>query len=73
MQSTPPFEQGLIGQTLAGKYKLVEVQGGAITVAQGWEPGPKIDRGARWDARELGGAMEELLSRAAAPAKVWGT
>ena len=28
MERTPPFEQSLLGQTLAGKYKLVEVQAG---------------------------------------------
>jgi serine/threonine protein kinase len=27
MAATPPFEQALLGQTLAGKYRLVEVQG----------------------------------------------
>ena len=28
MERIPPFEHGLLGQTLAGKYKLVEVQAG---------------------------------------------
>ena len=28
MERIPPFEQSLLGQTLAGKYKLIEVQAG---------------------------------------------
>ena len=28
MERTPPFEQRLLGQTLAGKYRLVEVRAG---------------------------------------------
>jgi NAD(P)-dependent dehydrogenase (short-subunit alcohol dehydrogenase family) len=53
--------------------RVFDVSGGAITVEDGWRPGATIDRGARWDARELGGAMDELLARASPPAKVWGT
>ncbi|HUQ07741.1 MAG TPA: SDR family oxidoreductase [Kofleriaceae bacterium] len=53
--------------------RVFDVSGGVIAVEDGWRPGATIDRGARWDARELDGAMQELLARAAAPAKVWGT
>jgi NAD(P)-dependent dehydrogenase (short-subunit alcohol dehydrogenase family) len=53
--------------------RVFDVSGGAIAVEDGWRPGAKIDRGARWDARELGSAMRDLLGAAAAPAKVWGT
>ena len=60
-------------QARAVTGRVFDVSGGVIAVEDGWRPGAKVDRGARWDARELGGAMEELLARAAAPAKVWGT
>jgi NAD(P)-dependent dehydrogenase (short-subunit alcohol dehydrogenase family) len=53
--------------------RVFEVAGGAIGVADGWRPGPTIDRGARWDARELGGVIPELVASAPAPAKVFGT
>ena len=53
--------------------QVFEVAGGAITVAEGWHPGPKVDRGARWDARELGGVVRDLVARARPAAKVYGT
>jgi NAD(P)-dependent dehydrogenase (short-subunit alcohol dehydrogenase family) len=53
--------------------RVFDVSGGTIAVEDGWRAGAKIERGARWDARELGSAMEDLLARAAPPAKVWGT
>jgi NAD(P)-dependent dehydrogenase (short-subunit alcohol dehydrogenase family) len=52
--------------------RVFEVAGGAISVADGWRPGPSIDRGARWDARELDAAMRDLLSQAVAPAPAYG-
>jgi NAD(P)-dependent dehydrogenase (short-subunit alcohol dehydrogenase family) len=52
--------------------RVFEVQGGAITVSDGWRPGPKVDRGARWDARELRGVVEELVAAAPPPAPVYG-
>jgi NAD(P)-dependent dehydrogenase (short-subunit alcohol dehydrogenase family) len=52
--------------------RVFDVSGGVIAVEDGWRPGAMIDRGARWDARELDGAMQDLLARAAPPAKVWG-
>src|SRR5689334_2650782 len=45
--------------------RVFEVSGGAISVAEGWREGPKVDRGARWDAREVGPAVRELLARTA--------
>jgi NAD(P)-dependent dehydrogenase (short-subunit alcohol dehydrogenase family) len=52
--------------------RVFEVQGGAISVADGWRPGPRVDRGARWDAREVGGAVRELIAQAVPPAPVYG-
>jgi NAD(P)-dependent dehydrogenase (short-subunit alcohol dehydrogenase family) len=53
--------------------QVFEVAGGAISVAEGWRVGPRVDRGARWEAAEVGPAVRELLSRAAAPQKVYGS
>jgi NAD(P)-dependent dehydrogenase (short-subunit alcohol dehydrogenase family) len=52
--------------------RVFEVSGGAISVADGWRPGPKVDRGARWDAREVGAAVRDLLGSAVPPAPVYG-
>jgi NAD(P)-dependent dehydrogenase (short-subunit alcohol dehydrogenase family) len=52
--------------------RVFEVSGGAVSVADGWRPGPKVDRGGRWDAREIGGAVREVIASAVAPAKVYG-
>jgi NAD(P)-dependent dehydrogenase (short-subunit alcohol dehydrogenase family) len=52
--------------------RVFEVAGGRISVAQGWREGPVVDRGARWDARELGPAVRDLIARGAPPMKVYG-
>jgi len=52
--------------------RVFDVSGGAIAVEDGWRPSAKIDRGARWDARELGGVVKDLVSGAPVPAPVWG-
>jgi NAD(P)-dependent dehydrogenase (short-subunit alcohol dehydrogenase family) len=50
-----------------------EVSGGRIAIAEGWHTGPDVDRGARWDARDVGTAVRELLGRATPAQKVYGT
>jgi len=46
--------------------RVFEIAGGKLSVAEGWREGPVVDRGARWDAAEVGPAVRELL-RGAAP------
>ena len=58
-------------RTVTGR--VFDVSGGTIAVEDGWRPGASIDRGARWDARELGGVVRDLVASAPAPAKVWGS
>jgi hypothetical protein len=53
--------------------RVFEVAGGAISVAEGWHVGPRVDRGARWDAAELGPVVRKLIAQAAVPEKVYGT
>lgn len=50
-----------------------EVSGGRIAIAEGWHTGPDVDRGARWDPRDVGAAVRALLGRATPAQKVYGT
>lgn len=52
--------------------RVFEVSGGMIRVAEGWREGPTVDKHARWNPKDIGGAVRELLARAAAPGKVYG-
>jgi len=53
--------------------RVFEVAGGMISLADGWRTGPKVDRGTRWEAAEVGAAVCELLAKAVPPQKVYGT
>jgi NAD(P)-dependent dehydrogenase (short-subunit alcohol dehydrogenase family) len=53
--------------------RVFEVEGGMISVADGWQHGPRIDGGARWDPEAVGSAVRELLAKAPPPAPVYGT
>ncbi len=52
--------------------RVFEVEGGKVSVAQGWRHGPQRDKGARWEPAELGGVVRELLGQAQAPEPVYG-
>jgi NAD(P)-dependent dehydrogenase (short-subunit alcohol dehydrogenase family) len=52
--------------------RVFEVEGGMVSVADGWQHGPKVDKGARWEPAELGGVVRELLVKAPAPSPVYG-
>ncbi|MGZ4676163.1 MAG: SDR family oxidoreductase, partial [Acidimicrobiia bacterium] len=41
--------------------RLFEVEGGIVSVADGWRHGPSRDKGARWSPSELGAVVRELL------------
>jgi NAD(P)-dependent dehydrogenase (short-subunit alcohol dehydrogenase family) len=53
--------------------RVFEVEGGMISVADGWQHGPRVDQGARWEPAAVGPAVRELLAKAPAPAPVYGT
>lgn len=53
--------------------RVFEVEGGMISVADGWQHGPRLDRGARWDPSAVGAAVRELIADAPPPAPVYGT
>jgi NAD(P)-dependent dehydrogenase (short-subunit alcohol dehydrogenase family) len=52
--------------------RVFEVEGGVISVADGWQHGPKIDKGAQWIPAEVGAAVHELVAKAPPPAPVYG-
>lgn len=52
--------------------RVFEVEGGKVSVADGWQHGPEVDKGARWDPAELGPVVQRLLAEAPAPAPVYG-
>ncbi len=53
--------------------RVFEVEGGKVSVADGWRHGPVLDNGARWDPADLGTAVRKLLAAAPPPAPVYGT
>ncbi len=53
--------------------RVFEVKGGMIGVSDGWRDGPSIDKGKRWEPDELGGAVADLMKKAPAPQKVYGS
>jgi NAD(P)-dependent dehydrogenase (short-subunit alcohol dehydrogenase family) len=53
--------------------RVFEVEGGMISVADGWQHGPKVDKGQRWEPAEVGGVVHELLVTAPAPTPVYGS
>lgn len=52
--------------------RMFEVEAGRIGVADGWQHGPTIDRGERWEPSQVGDAVATLLAAAPAPAPVYG-
>ncbi|MEV6862280.1 SDR family oxidoreductase [Streptosporangium subroseum] len=53
--------------------RVFEVEGGVISLADGWRHGPRVDGGARWEPAEVGDAVAKLLADAAEPEPVRGT
>ena len=52
--------------------RMFELAGGKLALADGWQPGPAVDKGARWEPDEIGAAVQELIAKAPAPQKVYG-
>jgi NAD(P)-dependent dehydrogenase (short-subunit alcohol dehydrogenase family) len=52
--------------------RVFEVEGGTISVADGWQHGPRIEKDGRWEVGEIGSPLRELLASAPAPAPVYG-
>jgi NAD(P)-dependent dehydrogenase (short-subunit alcohol dehydrogenase family) len=52
--------------------QVFEVEGGIIRVAEGWNRGGTIDKGARWDPAELGPVVSDLIAKSRKPLPVFG-
>jgi NAD(P)-dependent dehydrogenase (short-subunit alcohol dehydrogenase family) len=52
--------------------RVIEIDGGRITVENGWSHGPTHDLGRRWDAAAVGPALRDLLAQAPDPEPVYG-
>jgi NAD(P)-dependent dehydrogenase (short-subunit alcohol dehydrogenase family) len=52
--------------------RVFEVEGGKVALADGWQHGPAVDKGARWDPAELGPIVADLIAEAPPPAPVYG-
>lgn len=53
--------------------RVIEIEGGRICIEEGWNHGPAVDAGERWEAVAAGEAIEKLLADAAAPEAVYGS
>ena len=49
-----------------------ELFGGKLSVAEGWRTGPTEDKGERWQADEIGAAIDRLITEAREPQPVYG-
>jgi NAD(P)-dependent dehydrogenase (short-subunit alcohol dehydrogenase family) len=52
--------------------RVFEVESGVISPADGWQHGPREDKGGRWLPEEVGPAVRRLLAQAPPPAPVYG-
>jgi NAD(P)-dependent dehydrogenase (short-subunit alcohol dehydrogenase family) len=53
--------------------RMFEIEGGKLSVADGWREGPKIVQDRRWDPEQIGPAVRQLIDKAVPPQKVYGT
>ncbi|WKN50381.1 SDR family oxidoreductase [Nocardioides sp. Arc9.136] len=52
--------------------RVIEIEGGKVTLENAWAHGPSRDKGSRWEAAELGAVLRDLISSAPAPEPVYG-
>jgi len=52
--------------------RVFEVESGIISAADGWQHGPREDKGERWLPAEVGPVVRRLLDEAPPPAPVYG-
>lgn len=53
--------------------RVIEIEGGKITVENGWAHGPARNLGRRWEAGDVGEALRTLIADAPAPEPVYGS
>ena len=52
--------------------QVFELEGGKVSIAEGWHHGPARDKGDRWEPAELGSVVADLLAGSRAPDPVYG-
>lgn len=52
--------------------RVFEVEGGKVTVCDGWQRAASEDKGARWEPAELGAVVPRLISESPTPVPVYG-
>ncbi|HUP75413.1 MAG TPA: SDR family oxidoreductase [Acidimicrobiales bacterium] len=52
--------------------RLFEIEGGVLSVCDGWQHGPRIEKDRRWEPSEVGPALRELIAQAPPPSPVYG-
>jgi NAD(P)-dependent dehydrogenase (short-subunit alcohol dehydrogenase family) len=52
--------------------KCFEVEGGKLSIADGWRTGPAADKGGKWEPSELGKTVAELIRKAVPAQGVYG-
>jgi NAD(P)-dependent dehydrogenase (short-subunit alcohol dehydrogenase family) len=52
--------------------RVFELEGGVVSVADGWHHGPRRDKGGRWDPAEMGPVVRDLLAELRPPDPVYG-
>lgn len=52
--------------------RVFEVEGGTITVLDGWQRAASRDKGARWEPAEVGPVVTDLVSQSPVPVKAYG-
>lgn len=52
--------------------RVIEIEGGRITLENAWRHGPSQDIGARWNAAAVGAAVRSLIEEAPTPEPVYG-
>ena len=52
--------------------RVFEIEGGMLSVADGWHHGKVVDKGERWDPAELTPVVAQLIADGPAPDPVYG-
>lgn len=52
--------------------RVFEVEGGVVSVADGWHHGPRREKDGRWEPAELGPVVRDLLAEVRPPDPVYG-
>lgn len=60
-------------QSAAITGQVFEVEGGKLSIADGWRTGTIVDNKARWNPADLTEVVTELVAQAPKPQKVYGT